>query len=844
ELTIADVFKANGWRTGVFGKWHLGEGYPFAARFRGFDTTVIHGGGGVGQQPDYWRNDYYAATEATKNHAGDPTDNDHYFHNGSVKEADQFCTDYFFSNAFAFMEDALQEGKPFFCYIPTNAAHGPFNAPPGGKAGFDGLVENIDHNMGRLDEFLTAQGIADDVMVIFTTDNGTAGRQRMGGLRGKKGSHYEGGHNVPCFIRWKGGGMAGTPSTARDVNSLTAAADLFPTFVDLFALKKPSGGKAIHGISLKPMLLDSAHVPESRIWIVDTQRTADLVKWKNLCVMKDEVVDGKIANKWRLTRKNKDSEFELYDWQTDRAQEYNLFDQQAAVARELMELYETWWRVIESQTREYPASVIGVESESVLYSHDWIRKGGAPWHQNHVLKGNSGSRINSVRFAESGTYTVELRRWPREDGGSIDGPDSHGQGTALEIVKATLAIEGVDRWSRPVDSGATHVTFEIDVEAGDDTTLETGFLDQNEEILTGAYYVYVRKKEIRRDETPWPTNEWTRAQPADKELDADRLQQLVTRIRDEEVAKVHSLLIVRDGHLVVEEYFDGHEADELHTQQSVSKSFTSALVGIAIEKGKFSGVNEKVLDFFPDLEGIDRSDRSNDPKRQKMTLKDLLTMRGGTDYHERGKDSPHFQLNRKSQGWTEFILNRPMVYDPGTHFQYDSGAVILTSAMIKQRYGVHADIFAEEHLFKPLGIQQSRWYRNQEEHPHTGGGLDLRSRDMAKLGLLYLRQGRWEDQQVVPRQWVEDSLSRQVEFDPAKGRLVGYGYWWWVLPPDPGGDQEQDIYAALGFMGQHILLVPEHDLIVVVTAGARNGEDDAIIEFFYDEILPSVISDL
>lgn len=332
----------------------------------------------------------------------------------------------------------------------------------------------------------------------------------------------------------------------------------------------------------------------------------------------------------------------------------------------------------------------------------------------------------------------------------------------------------------------------------------------------------------------------SRPGPVDKGLDAERLQNLVKRIRDEEVGSVHSLLIVRDGYLVVEEYFDGHEADELHTQQSVSKSFTSSLVGIAIEKGKFAGVHENVLDFFPDLEEIDRSD----PKRQQMTLKDLLTMRSGTDYHERGHDSPHFQLNRKSTGWTEFILNRPMIHDPGTRFQYDSGAVILTSALIEQRYGVHADKFAEEHLFKPLGINQSRWYRNQEEHPHTGGGLHLRSRDMAKLGLLYLRQGRWEDQQVVPRQWVEDSLSRQVEFDPAKGRLVGYGYWWWVLQPDPGGNQKQDIYAALGFMGQHILLVPEHDLIVVVTAGARNGEDRAIIEFFYDEILPSVVGDL
>jgi CubicO group peptidase (beta-lactamase class C family) len=358
-------------------------------------------------------------------------------------------------------------------------------------------------------------------------------------------------------------------------------------------------------------------------------------------------------------------------------------------------------------------------------------------------------------------------------------------------------------------------------------------------LLAGFGPMCLTKLDAGTDETPWPTTGWTRAHPADHGLDSNRLQRLVKRIRDGEITNIHSLLIVRNGHLLVDEYFEDQKADELHTLQSVSKSFTSALVGIAIEKGKFSGVGEKVLDFFPDLEGIDRAS----PQRQKMTVKDLLTMRSGTDYHERGDDSPHFQLNRKSKGWTGFILNRPMVHDPGTHFQYDSGAVILTSAMIKQRYGVHADKFAEEYLFKPLGIKRSSWSRNQEGHPHTGGGLGLSSHDMAKFGLLYLRQGQWDGDQVVPQQWVKDSLSRQVKFEPAKGRFVGYGYWWWILTPDPNGDSKQDICAALGFMGQHILLVPEHDMVVVVTANARGPAEDAILEFFYDEILPSVTRD-
>lgn len=344
------------------------------------------------------------------------------------------------------------------------------------------------------------------------------------------------------------------------------------------------------------------------------------------------------------------------------------------------------------------------------------------------------------------------------------------------------------------------------------------------------------QEQEKKPSPPWPTNQWPRSAPDEQNLDGQRLKLLVDRIRDGSIRNVHSLLVVRNGYLVVEEYFGTHKPDQLHTLQSVSKSFTSALVGIAIEKGKFKGIDEKVLDFFPDMPGID----AGNPLRQKMTVEDLLTMRSGTDYHERGNDSPHDQLNGKSTGWTEFILNRPMINEPGEHYQYDSGAVILMSAMIAQRYGVHADKFAQQHLFKPLGITRSRWYRNDDNHPHTGGGLDLSSRDMAKFGLLYLRNGVWDGTQVVPREWVRESLSRKVLFDPPQGRAVGYGYWWWVLQQDPNGDPKQHIYAALGFMGQHIFLVPEHDMLVVVTAGTHGEETRAIGNFFYDDILPSV----
>jgi CubicO group peptidase (beta-lactamase class C family) len=337
---------------------------------------------------------------------------------------------------------------------------------------------------------------------------------------------------------------------------------------------------------------------------------------------------------------------------------------------------------------------------------------------------------------------------------------------------------------------------------------------------------------------PWPTEEWTRSSPADRRLDPERLEILTREIREgERFPDLHALLIVRNGYLVVEEYFEGYDAKKLHTLQSVSKSFTSALIGIAIAQGKIEGVDEKVLDFFPDAAGIENLDE----RKKSMMLQDLLTMRGGTDYHEGYPGSPHDQLNSLDHGWDRFVLSRPMVHEPGTHFQYDSGGVILMSAMLKNRTGMHADAYADRYLFPALGISRSRWHKNADGHPHTGGGLHLLPRDMAKFGLLYLRGGRWEDRQVVPANWVEESTRRHVKLEGRGGRAVGYGYLWWILPPDPKGPGKRDIFAAMGFRAQYIFVVPEHDMVVVVTGGTQSGTDQRMpIEFLYSHILPAV----
>jgi len=247
ETTVADIFifSTNGYRTAIFGKWHLGDNYPFRPQDRGFQEVLIHGGGGVGQGPDYWGNDYF---------------DDTYFHNGKEKKFEGYCTDVWFDGALNFIE--ANKSQPFFCYIPTNAPHGPYNVADkyskpyrdkgvkGNQANFYGMVANIDENMGRLMRRLKELDLEDNTILIFMTDNGTSGGH-AGGMRGKKGSEYEGGHRVPFFVRWPAGGLDGPG----DIGWLSAHVDVLPTLIELCGLKKPRG-LAFDGTSLARLLKD------------------------------------------------------------------------------------------------------------------------------------------------------------------------------------------------------------------------------------------------------------------------------------------------------------------------------------------------------------------------------------------------------------------------------------------------------------------------------------------------------------------------------------------------------------------------------------------------------------
>ncbi len=308
---------------------------------------------------------------------------------------------------------------------------------------------------------------------------------------------------------------------------------------------------------------------------------------------------------------------------------------------------------------------------------------------------------------------------------------------------------------------------------------------------------------------------WATAHCQEVGLSPAAVAGLVRAIEAGDAGVIHSLLLVVDGQLVVEEYFHGYERGDLHRLASVTKSVSSLLVGLAIDGGLISGVDAPVLSFFPALE------QPTDDRWPSETLHHLLTMSMGLDWAADG--GPH----GTGPEFFQQVLERRVVYEPGTHWAYHSANVDLLAGVIRQAAGQHADVFAEEHLFGPLGITDYDWSSMAEDgYPLMDGSLQLRPRDMARLGALLSEEGRWQDRQVVSADWIRESVSPHIATDgPEK-----YGYLWWVGDL-PGRDGAQTLVFANGKGSQFIAWSPGRDLILVVTGGNEdNGKHFAIME--------------
>jgi CubicO group peptidase (beta-lactamase class C family) len=358
-------------------------------------------------------------------------------------------------------------------------------------------------------------------------------------------------------------------------------------------------------------------------------------------------------------------------------------------------------------------------------------------------------------------------------------------------------------------------------------------------LLAGCGSTHIADVTILDTPAPDPTTQWTRARPAEVGIDEAAIHALVQRIRDR-YTSVQSLLIVRHGYLVTEEYFHANDADVLHTLQSVTKSITALAAGVAIGHGAMS-VQDSVLPRFADY--IDAANA--DARKRSLVVEDLLTMRTGLDWSEVNYDvSPLKQLNQCACDWIRFVLDWPMRLQPGQQWEYNSGGVILLGDFISRALGAPLTPWLDENLFAPIGIDTVRWFYGAGAIPHTGGGLWMRATDLARIGLLVLHGGAWEDRQLVDPDWLAEA-TRPHTTTSARwgGRSWSYGYLFWLTSlsgaATPAGDDI--VVTAAGALGQWLFVVPRYDLVVVVNGNAStDAEYTTPVSFLFSDILPAV----
>src|SRR3954454_4273987 len=335
---------------------------------------------------------------------------------------------------------------------------------------------------------------------------------------------------------------------------------------------------------------------------------------------------------------------------------------------------------------------------------------------------------------------------------------------------------------------------------------------------------------------------WATADLRSENFDVPLIARLIEHIRNNTYKNIHSLLLIKNGKLVLEEYFPGQEEDgktqlyqrdTQHGIHSATKSVNSLLIGIAIDQKLIAGVDEKLSKFFPEYKTVfEKKDSGKDAIR----LKHLLSMTAGLAWDESSLPytdarNDHVAMNH-SKDQIRYVLERRLVAAPGTKFNYNSGISIVLGEIIHKVSGMHADKFAEQYLFKPLGISEYSWLKYPSGLVQTGGGLYLRPRDMGKIGYLLLSGGRWQGKQIVSERWLRDSTKQQ-----APDRT--YGYQWW-LGKLPVGDRQVITYGAQGRGGQFILAMPELQLVVVCTGwNDGNGLGEQAFDMLKRFILPA-----
>ncbi|MBI1246331.1 sulfatase-like hydrolase/transferase [bacterium] len=500
--TIAGVFRDAGYRTGHFGKWHLGDNYPFRPEDRGFDEALWFPSSHINSVPDFWNNDYFEDT---------------YVHNTKREKYQGYCTDVFFREAMEWIGQSDSD-RPFFAYIALNAAHWPWFVPdqyrdairegmaahpevgkslkPQQRANlvsYLAMGANIDDNIGRFDRFLEVAKLKENTIVVFLTDNGsTMGPDYYNaGMRGKKTTLWEGGHRVPCFIRWP----AGLPQT-HDVDALCHVQDLMPTLANLAGAEEHLP-ETLDGVSLKPLLEDPTATLEDRMLVVNYSRMPSFkvtytkgnpaIPQKNgACVM---------WNDWRLIENR-----ELYNVKDDPHQDHDIASQHPQIVEKMRAHLDQWWDGVKDDVLAPQRVVVGSDAENpqLLSACEWLDV--FVDQQIQIRRGVEKNGAWHVQVDQPGEYEFELRRWPRESGLKLaDGcpqlkvtDGTFIPGVALPIRHAKLRVGDEVVLIEEPNREETAFLARYQVEAGP-IELQTYFLNKAGEEICGAYYLYVKR---------------------------------------------------------------------------------------------------------------------------------------------------------------------------------------------------------------------------------------------------------------------------------------------------------------------------------------------------------------
>lgn len=343
---------------------------------------------------------------------------------------------------------------------------------------------------------------------------------------------------------------------------------------------------------------------------------------------------------------------------------------------------------------------------------------------------------------------------------------------------------------------------------------------------------------------------WETASLKDEKFDAGLIKELFEKIGDNTYKNITSVVIVKDGKLVIEEYFPRQETlgeraralKRVQPQQlySASKSVASILIGLAIEQHLISGADAKISSFFPEYKDI-----FDDPQKAKLTLKDFLNMSAGMSwnewiypYEDKRNDALQTLLHPDP---IRYVLERPMGAAPGSNFTYNTGISIVLGEIIYKTSGMRADKFAARYLFEPLGITDFYWAKVPDDLVETGGGLFMRPRDMAKLGFLLLNHGRWHGRQILSEDWIKESTKNQAGSMKLPSWLPaadGYGYQWW-LGSLKVAEREMRFYGARGRAGQFILVFPQQQMVAVFTSLNDNILMNQPLDILQRYILPA-----